>query len=131
VRELRNKRDLSIRELAKLIERSPSMISEIEAGNRFPSEDMMGVLSRALRCTVDDLRQHDWRPRKREVNELVANNPDLGWVFRTVVDKAREGVPPRDLKEWLDQMPKDFKAKEESLEPNRRSLRSREGASSE
>jgi transcriptional regulator with XRE-family HTH domain len=112
LRDLRNNRDLSLRELAKLIDKSPSMISEIESGNRFPSEDMMTALARALRTTVENLKQYDSRPRKREVNELVSQNPELGWVFRTVVDKAKAGAQPRDLKGWLEKMPDNFSTEE-------------------
>jgi XRE family transcriptional regulator, fatty acid utilization regulator len=118
IRELRNNRDLSLRELSKLIDKSPSMISEIETGNRFPSDEMMAALARALRTTVDDLRRYDVRPRKREVNQLVMQNPDLGWVFRTVIDKTKAGATPAQLTEWLDKMPGNFKQEGASSDPN-------------
>lgn len=114
IKDLRNGRDLSLRELAKLIGKSPSMISEIESGNRFPSEDMMSALARALRTTIENLKEYDSRPKKKELNDLISQNPDLGWVFRTVVDKAKAGAQPRDLKEWLDIMPNKI-SKEDNL----------------
>lgn len=104
LKELRNARDLSLRELAKLIDRSPSMLSEIESGNRYPSNDMLASLARALRTTVEDLKKYDSRPKKKEVNQLVMNNPDLGWVFRSVVDKAKDGVPAEELLEWINKI---------------------------
>ena len=44
IRELREKKDLSVRELAKRIKVTPPFLSDVELGRRHPSEDVLGKL---------------------------------------------------------------------------------------
>lgn len=48
LRELRGKRELSLRQLAKLIEASPSLLSQVENGKVTPSVDTLYQLAGAL-----------------------------------------------------------------------------------
>jgi transcriptional regulator with XRE-family HTH domain len=53
LRELRDKADLSVRELAKRIGVSSPFLSDIELGRRFPSEEVLGKLAAALNVQLE------------------------------------------------------------------------------
>src|ERR1700753_302574 len=91
LRELRDKADLSLRELAKRIGISPPFISDIELGRRFPSEEILKKLARALNVSVEDLKQYDNREPIADLKRLMDSNPKLGFAFRTAVEKVKSG----------------------------------------
>jgi transcriptional regulator with XRE-family HTH domain len=91
LRELRDKADLSLRELAKRIGISPPFISDIELGRRFPSEDILKKLARALNVSLEDLKQYDNREPIADLKRLMDSNPKLGFAFRTAVEKVKSG----------------------------------------
>ena len=53
---LRDKADLSLRELAKKVGISPPFLSDIELGRRFPSEEILLKLAAALEVSLEDLK---------------------------------------------------------------------------
>ena len=59
--ELRDKADLSLRELAKKVGISSPFLSDIELGRRFPSEEILAKLASALNVSLEDLKQYDNR----------------------------------------------------------------------
>ncbi len=99
IRELREKHDLSVRELAKKLKVSAPFLSDIELGRRHPSDDVLGRLASFFETTTDDLRKHDARPPVQELKRIAANNPAMGFALRKVVD---EGVSPEDLLHFLE-----------------------------
>jgi transcriptional regulator with XRE-family HTH domain len=99
IRELREKKDLSVRELAKRINVTPPFLSDVELGRRHPSEDVLGRLARELDTTVVELNKHDARPPVQELKRIAAANPAMGFALRKVVD---DGVSPEDLLEFLE-----------------------------
>ncbi len=56
IRELREKQDLSVRELAKKLKVSASFVSDMELGRRYPSDDVLERLASELDTTIGDLR---------------------------------------------------------------------------
>lgn len=98
IRELREKQDLSVRELAKRIHVSPPFLSDVELGRRHPSDEVLGKLAKELGTTVADLQKHDARPPVQELKRMAASNPAMGFALRKMVD---EGVSPEDLLEFL------------------------------
>jgi len=52
LRELRDKADLSLRELAKKVGISSPFLSDIELGRRFPSEEILAKLAGALNVSL-------------------------------------------------------------------------------
>ncbi len=98
LRELREKKDLSVRELAKRIQVSPPFLSDVELGRRHPSEYVLGKLAHELETTAADLQKHDSRPPVQELKRIAAANPAMGFALRKVVD---DGVSPEDLLEFL------------------------------
>src|SRR3989442_16044631 len=90
VAELRDAKDLSMRELAALVKISAAFVSEIENGARYPSEDVLLRLAAALGTSVTDLRTYDQRPPTKEMQELVDTDPRYGFAFRKMVASVRD-----------------------------------------
>ena len=91
LRELRDKADLSVRELAKRIGVSSPFLSDIELGRRFPSEEVLGKLAAALNVSLEELKQHDNRGPIADLKRLMDSDPKLGFAFRTAVEKVKSG----------------------------------------
>ena len=91
LRELRDKADLSVRELAKRIGVSSPFLSDIELGRRFPSEEVLGKLAAALNVRLEDLKQYDNRAPIADLKRLMDSDPKLGLAFRTAVEKVKSG----------------------------------------
>ena len=89
--ELRDRADLSLRELAKRVGISGPFLSDIELGRRFPSEEVLAKLARALNVSLDDLKQYDNREPIADLKRLMDSNPKLGFAFRTAVEKVKSG----------------------------------------
>ena len=98
IRELRNKKDLSVRELAKRISVSPPFLSDVELGRRHPSDKVLRKLAGELGTTVSDLQKHDARPPVQELKRIAARNPAMGFALRKMLD---EEVSADDLLEFL------------------------------
>lgn len=90
IRELRNERDLSLRELAKIVEVSAPFLTDVEQGRRFPKEETLEKLARALRTDVADLKSHDTRPPAKEMSELSDSDIEYAFAFRRVVQHVKD-----------------------------------------
>jgi transcriptional regulator with XRE-family HTH domain len=91
LRELRDKADLSLRELAKRIGVTSPFLSDIELGRRFPSEEILAKLAGALNVSFEDLEQYDNRGPIADLKRLMDSDPKLGFAFRTAVEKVKSG----------------------------------------
>ena len=89
--ELRDRADLSLRELAKRVGISGPFLSDIELGRRFPSEEILGKPASALNVSLEDLKQYDNREPIADLKRLMDSNPKLGFAFRTAVEKVKSG----------------------------------------
>jgi len=89
--ELRDRADLSLRELAKRVGISGPFLSDIELGRRFPSEEILAKLASALNVSLEDLKQYDNREPIADLKRLIDSNPKLGFAFRTAVEKIKSG----------------------------------------
>ena len=89
--ELRDKADLSLRELAKKVGISSPFLSDIELGRRFPSEEILAKLAAALKVSLEDLKQYDNREPIADLKRLMDSDPKLGFAFRTAVEKVKSG----------------------------------------
>jgi transcriptional regulator with XRE-family HTH domain len=91
LRELRDRADLTVRELGKRIGVSSPFLSDIELGRRFPSEEVLGKLAAALNVQLEDLKQYDNRAPIADLKRLMDSDPKLGVAFRTAVEKLKSG----------------------------------------
>jgi transcriptional regulator with XRE-family HTH domain len=94
IRERREARDLSLRELAKKLDCSAAFLSDIELGRRYPSEKVLKDIAVTLGVTIDELKAHDVRAPIEEIKRLTQNDPRYALAFRTVID---QGVRPEQL----------------------------------
>jgi transcriptional regulator with XRE-family HTH domain len=91
LRELRDRADLSLRELAKRIGISSPFLSDVELGRRFPSEEILEKLAAALNVPLEDLKKYDNRAPIADLKRLMDSDPKLGVAFRTAVEKLKSG----------------------------------------
>ena len=97
IRELRQERDLSLRDLGDKIKDpdsqtpvSAAFLSDLENGRRFPSDEMLDKLALALGTPIEDLRDHDQRPPNRELQDLVEQNAQYAFAFRRALEIVHE-----------------------------------------
>ena len=100
IRELREQRDLSLRELATKIEVSAAFMSDVELGRRNPSDKHMVAVARALGTSLEDLQQFDTRPPLREFRKATLTDPEYGFAFRKMLNK---GISSKDILEFIRQ----------------------------
>src|SRR5438034_6278905 len=84
LRELRDKADISLRELARKIDVSAPFLSDVERGHRYPSDKLLVSLARYLKVSVEELKRYDNRAPIAEIKRLAGSDPRVGFAFRTV-----------------------------------------------
>ena len=94
IRELREKKDLSLREFAGKLDLSPAFVSDVELGRRYPSDEVLAKMAKHLGAALDDLKSHDTRSTGEELKRLASTDPAWGFAFRSVLDK---GMTPEEL----------------------------------
>ena len=94
IREIREEKDLSLRELAKKVEVSAAFLSDVELGRRYPSDKVLASIARVLRTSLGGLRSYDTRPLIEDIKRLTTAYPLYGLAFRKVVDKQ---ISPEEL----------------------------------
>jgi transcriptional regulator with XRE-family HTH domain len=87
IRDLRERRDISLRELARQLECSAAFLSDIELGKRHPGEETLLELAKHLGTTSDELLKHDVRAPLDEIKRITESNPKYALAFRTMIDK--------------------------------------------
>jgi transcriptional regulator with XRE-family HTH domain len=98
IRELREEKDLSVREFAKRLKVSAPFWSDVELGRRHPSPEVLARAARLLDTTSAELKEYDARPPMQELKRIVASNPAMGFALRRFVN---EEASPDDLLEFL------------------------------
>ena len=94
IRELRETKDYSLRELAKRVKLSAAFLSDLELGRRFPSDEVLANIAGALDISPEELKSFDQRPPIEELKRLSEANPRYGFAFRKLVDSK---FSPEDL----------------------------------
>ena len=102
LRELRDQRDVSLREFAQKLGLSATFVSDIELGKRHPSDDVLSNMAKLLGVTLSELKKHDTRPPVEELKRLTAENPSFAFAFRRVIEK---NVSPEDLLNLVSKKP--------------------------
>lgn len=93
----RDEKDLSLRELAKLIGCTAPFLSDIELGRRHPSDDVLSKMAVALGVEEKELRERDQRAPIDDIKRVTKTDPRFALAFRTVIDKK---IPAEDLLKW-------------------------------
>jgi transcriptional regulator with XRE-family HTH domain len=97
IRELREERDLSLRELAKKLGVSAAFLSDVELDRRHPSDRVLVKVAQLLNTSVDELRTLDTRPAVEELKRLARADPAYGFAFRQIVDSKLTSQELLDL----------------------------------
>ena len=87
IREIRQQRDLSLRELASRIDVSPAFMSDVELGRRNLSDKHLREVAAVLQIPLEDLKMHDSRPPLREFQRVTLSDPAFGVAFRQIMDR--------------------------------------------
>lgn len=87
IRELREEKDLSLRELAGKIGVSAAFLSDVELGRRYLSDKHMQTVASVLGTSLEDLKQYDTRPPLRELRRAATADPAYGFAFRQMIDR--------------------------------------------
>ena len=92
LRELRNKKDLSLREMARQVGNvTAAHLSDIEFGRRHPSDHLLHKLADLFDVPVDEFRQLDTRPPIEQIRRASSRDPQYGVAFRKIVDSKLSG----------------------------------------
>ena len=98
IRQLREEKDISLRELAKTIGVSPAFLSDVELGRRNPSDKHLDAIARGLSTVLDDLRAYDTRLPMRDLRRMAMSDPQYGFAFRQLIDR---NISPQELLDFI------------------------------
>jgi transcriptional regulator with XRE-family HTH domain len=87
IRELREGKDLSLRELSRRLRVTAAFLSDIELGRRYPSDKVLSDIAKELEISIENLRDFDTRPPLEDIRRLASLDPQYGIAFRKVIDK--------------------------------------------
>lgn len=111
IRELRLERNLSLRQLARRIDKSAPFLSDIELGRRFPSEGVLRAIARELQVELSHLKEYDHRASITTLKELSMEDPEWRLALRTTTDQIRKGLTPKEMIERLTESERDGEAR--------------------
>jgi transcriptional regulator with XRE-family HTH domain len=94
IRELREAKDLSLREFAGKLKLSPAFVSDVELGRRYPSDAVLAKMAKTLGAALEGLKSYDTRSSVSELKRRAYTDPDWGFAFRRVVES---GLTPDEL----------------------------------
>lgn len=94
IRNVRDKKDMSLRELAEKLECSAPFLYDIELGRRHPSDELFSKIARHLGVTKDELEKYDTRPPTKGLRSLSQSDPQYALAFRKMIDS---GMTPDEM----------------------------------
>ena len=100
VREARTDKSLSLRDLAKRLDKTPSYLSDIENDRRVPSEEVLRNIAVILDLDFNELMARAGRFGDRAMRYLK-RYPAAGMLFRKISDLNLQEM---DLKELLQEV---------------------------
>jgi transcriptional regulator with XRE-family HTH domain len=92
MRKLREDLGISLREFSRRAELSPSFVSDIENGRRYPSSPRLKRIAKTLNVPVSRLADLDHRVTMAFLREMLEDDPDWGPVFRRIHAAAADGA---------------------------------------
>jgi transcriptional regulator with XRE-family HTH domain len=102
LRELRNEKDVSLREAGKVIGVTAMHLSDMECGRRYPSEKVLQSIAVYYGVDISELKDCDTRPPVDEIKRVSSSHPAVGFAFRTVMEEFKKGdITPEQLAERL------------------------------
>jgi transcriptional regulator with XRE-family HTH domain len=99
LREQREKKNISLRETARLAKVSPAFLSDVEWGRRFPADPVLKKLATVLSIPEAELHQYDNRPPITELRDAMRRDPAMGVALRSVI---KSGVTSKDILKFIE-----------------------------
>lgn len=90
IKELRLGQGVSLRKFAEKIEITPSFMSDIELGRRYPSDDVLKTIAKHLNVPFEELKSFDVRESLTEIRKMVHEDRRWGLAFRMVEEQAKQ-----------------------------------------
>ena len=104
IRELREERDLSLREFARLLrDVSAAHLSDIELGRRYPSDALLKKIAHELRASIEELQHFDSRAPVEDLKRRAEVDPTFGFALRKLVE---HDISSADLLRLIDEKAK-------------------------
>lgn len=100
IRELREARGMSLRDLASRIKVSAPFMSDVERDRRDPSDQRIAEIARELEVSPEYLKQFDTRSPVREIRRAIDSNPGYNFAFRRVVDS---NMSPEEILDFVEE----------------------------
>ena len=97
LRQLREEKNVSLRELAKRIGVSGAFLSDIELGRRFPATDKLELIAKELGVSIEELKEYDFRDEAEAIRNMMFADPAAGLAFRTITNQLQAGMTPQEL----------------------------------
>ena len=91
VRELRDTKDISLREFARKLKCSAAFISDIELGRRHPSDPVMAGMAKILGVPVEELQKYDMRPPIEDLRRKSESDPQYAFALRRMAEQDVSG----------------------------------------
>lgn len=91
VRGLREGMGISLRELSRRVGVSPSFLSDLEIGRRYPKPERLEEIARALAVPVSELAGLDYRSSVEDLKRLLAKDAEWGPVLRQLYSAGMDG----------------------------------------
>lgn len=100
------KGQMKLRELARLLEVTPSYVSDIENDRRVPSEDVLARIAAALDLDYTDLVARAGR-LGADAERYMRREPTATTLFRKISDRRLNEEQLRELIQQVDALPPD------------------------
>lgn len=110
IRELREEKEVSLREFAAKLSVSAPFLSDIELGKRNPSQKVLENIAKLLHTTIEELKKYDTRPPMEKLRQLANQDPRFGLAFRRMIDNKNE-IDPEELLRLVDKKEGESKKK--------------------
>lgn len=106
LKKLRLAKGFSLRDLGGKVRVTAPHLSDIEQGNRQPSEELLARLAEALEADIEDILRYSKRPPAKQMEELIKKDREYGFAFRKFVDAVREkGISPEKIHDITKKLP--------------------------
>lgn len=92
IRKTRLKARITLRDFAALTQVSSSFLCDVEAGRRYPTDEVLDRIARELKIEPADLKQLDNRVYLTALKRMLDSDPAWGLVFKEIAEAGRAGT---------------------------------------
>ncbi|RYZ86660.1 MAG: XRE family transcriptional regulator [Proteobacteria bacterium] len=102
IKSLRLATGVSLRQFSGTVGITPAFMSDIELGRRYPSDEVLEKIARALDVPFTELKSCDARESLTELKRMVQGDARWAMAFRTVAEQVKQsGLTPDELMKKL------------------------------